>query len=122
MTRSMYIAVAVCGLVLVLAAAVAAVAAIAPPGYDRSAGWAEAAAAVVGVGLAWGGLVGARSASEFGVRASNRARDRRPPPVAAEVAFDCPTCGRSYRAAGQMAGLPFACRACDARFTVPRGG
>ena len=127
MTRGLYISIAMIGLLLALAAAFAAFVSVAPPGWARAADLTEATAAVVGVGMAWGGLIQARAVSEYGMTRvrpprRRRGRDAVTAAPAAEVAFDCPSCGRTYRAAGRMAGLPFACRACDARFTVPRSG
>lgn len=121
MTRGFYIAVAVGGMALVLLAGLAAVVSAAPPGWESAGAVAEVAAGLVGAGLAYGGLTAGRTAGTYDVRMSarDRRRDAAAPP-AAELAFDCPVCGRTYRASEQMAGRPFACRACDTRFTIPR--
>ena len=123
MTRGLYITVAVFGLLLVALAAGAALTSIAPPGYDRLMDGIEFGATAAGLVLAWAGLVQARAASEYDPRVSVRARRRADAAAGVavpEVSFDCPECGRTYKAAGQVAGRPFACRVCDARFTVPR--
>jgi hypothetical protein len=124
MARGLYILIAVLGLLLIVTAGVSAVASFASPGWDRAFTVGEVLAAAVGVGMVAGGMVQARNASEFDVRVKGGGRSRRAPavPVVAvpEVSFECPGCGRTYRAAGGMAGRPFACRVCDERFTVPR--
>ncbi len=124
MRRSLFIAMAVAGVMLVVAAALVAAVAFVPPGDQTAVSVAEAVAGIAGLVMAYAGLMLARDAAEFHVALHGRRRPgRRAAAVAVadpEVAFACPECGRSYRAAGQMAGRPFACRACDARFTVPR--
>ena len=82
----------------------------------------EVGTALVGLCLTWAGFAQARAASEYGMRVSGRSRRRAEAAAApaVELSFDCPGCGRTYRATGQMAGRPFACRVCDARFNVPR--
>ena len=83
--------------------------------------WAEGTALAGGAILGGVGYAGAR-------RSGRRAAAAWSPPgdgfdgdgeAAAEIAFECPTCVRGYRAAAACAGGPFACRTCGAVFTVP---
>ncbi len=122
MTRGLYIAVGVLGLMMVAGAGVTAAVALVPPGYVAGVTTAECVAAAVGVGLAWAGLVQARAAGEYEVRFDRRrGRELDLAPSVPELAFDCPGCGRTYRGGAAVAGRAFACRACGARFTVPGG-
>ncbi len=117
----MFIALAVAGVMLVVATLVTALVAYVPPGDTTVVGVAELGTAAVGALLAWAGLAQARTAGEFDVRVRPNRPDRELSAVpVGEVSFECPACGRTYRASRQVAGLPFACRACDARFTVPK--
>ena len=121
MRRAMYITVGVLGIMLVVAAGVAALLAFVPPGDATVVAVAEVGVAAVGIVLAWAGMFQARVAGDYDVGRSDRRRgDRGAVGPVDEVSFDCPACGRTYRASRQVAGRPFACRACDARFTVPQ--
>ena len=123
--RSLYLSMAVAGMVLVVGAGAVALVAYVPPGDTTVVAGAEIATVAVGIVIAWAGLVQAREAGDGDVRLRGRRRRRKAAADALaaavpEVAFSCPECGRGYRAAGSVAGRPFACRVCDARFTVPR--
>jgi predicted RNA-binding Zn-ribbon protein involved in translation (DUF1610 family) len=115
--RGLYIALAVLGVMLVVGAGVTAVVAYVPPGDTTAVAAAEAGVAAAGVGLAWAGMMQARVAGEYDVGRPQRRLAALP---VEEVSFSCPACGRTYRASRAVAGRPFACRACDARFTVPQ--
>ena len=116
MRRGLYITLAVLGVMLVVGAGVTAAVAYVPPGDTAVVAVTEAGVAAAGVGLAWAGMMQARVAGEYDV---GRPRRRLAAAPVAEVSFDCPACGRTYRASQAVAGRPFACRACNARFTVP---
>ncbi len=92
-----------------------------PPTLAVAEGTAVAGGAILGaVGYAGVRRSGRRPTAAWQAEVTEALGDLTPD--VAEIAFDCPTCSRVYRAAAACVGQTFACRTCGAVFAVPAAG